>query len=124
MATDKDLIDKGENQYMNTDNPFSKMSEFVEVTTDKSSVMIFLSVAKNAPIMTPQLIEETGLGTAIVDASLNKLEQGDFIKRNPNPASNKFTLGFNGQLFAEQLRNTYPEVRSLLGEKQLIEPLG
>jgi len=48
--------------------------------------------------------------------------RGDFVVRNPNPKSQKFKLGINGQMFAEQLKITYPEVRELLGHKKIIEP--
>lgn len=57
-------------------------------------------------------------------APLTKLlEKGNFIEKNPGPLSSNFRLAFNGQLFAEQLKTLYPEIRKLLGNKSLIKPI-
>ena len=67
--------------------------------------------------------EETNLALREVVNSTYKLEKEDFIVHNPNPLSQKFKLGFNGQIFAEQLKIEYPEIEKVLGKKSLIEPL-
>ena len=108
---------------MKNDNVFFKIDNFVELTTDKNAMMVFLIVAKNRIIKIEDISEETNLGRREIVNSTDKLEREDFIVRNPSRLSQKFKLGFNGQIFAEQLKIEYPEIEKLLGKKSLIEPL-
>ncbi|MBU0898944.1 MAG: hypothetical protein KKB03_03620 [Nanoarchaeota archaeon] len=101
----------------------SKLGNFSYITTNKNSIKIFLSVAKHKKRGIDQLASDTKLGIDDINRIVKKLERGDLITRNPNPESQKFILGFNGQLFAEQLKNSYSEIKEFLGEESLIEPL-
>ena len=107
---------------MNKD-PYCKMEHFVDIATNKNIMEVFLDIAKNRVRKLEELSEDTGLGLEDLAVSIRKLEDGDFIIKNPNPLSDKFKLGFNGQLFAEQLKIIYPDVREFLGKESLIEPL-
>jgi len=111
------------NSIMRVDNIFSKINSFSNITTDEKNICVFLSVAKNNTIKIEQLVKETKLELKDIVISLHKLEKGDFVEKNPSPLSEKYTLGFNGQLFAEQLKNMYPQVKSFLGDKKIIKPL-
>ncbi len=104
-------------------NPYAKMEDFVSVVTDKNAMQIFLLIAKTHIRKIDQIIEDTSLDPKDVALSIDKLEKGNFIVRNPSLMSQKFRLGFNGQLFAEQLRIEFPEVRKLLGDRVIIEPI-
>ncbi len=104
-------------------NIFTKANRFARIVEDPKAIAIFLSVAANKVRNYEQLIEDTGLDLADVAPLVKRLQEGGFIKPNPNILSNKFRLDLNGQLFAEQLKLDYPEVRELLGEESLIEPI-
>lgn len=108
---------------METKNYFSKIDSFCDITTDRNSMATFLAIAKNKVRDFEQLSKDTGLSLKDILDSVDKLEKGDFITRNPNPLSQKFRLGFNGQLFAEQLKTSYSEIKEYLGSDSLIEPL-
>jgi len=108
---------------MKNNNVFSKIDNFIELTTDKNAMIVFLTVAKKGIIKIKDISEETNLGLREVVNSTYKLEKEDFIVHNPNPTSKKFKLVFNGQIFAEQLKIEYPEIEKVLGKKSLIEPL-
>lgn len=108
---------------MSQDNIFSKIENFDKIVTDNNSMTIFLTVAKRKIALIEELEQDTELSLKDIVISLDKLEQGDFVKKNPNPSSHRYKLGFNGQLFAEQLRDSYPEVRNLLGNERIIQPL-
>ena len=86
-------------------------------------MMIFLTIAKNKVAEIEQIFSDTNLDIEDAGIPLKKLEEGDFIIKNPNPLSNKYKLGFNGQLFVEQLKIMYPEIKKELGEESSIEPL-
>jgi len=104
-------------------NPFSKMENFAEFATDKNMMKIFLLIAKNRRRYVNELVTDTGMMEREVICIVDKLESGNFIEKNPNPESRKYKLGFNGQLFAEQLKLTYPEIKEYLGNENLIEPI-
>jgi predicted transcriptional regulator len=108
---------------MENDNMFLKIENFSNITTNPNTVKIFLIIAKNKVMHFDQIIDEANLSYKDVIDSTDKLEKGNFIIRNPSPTSQKFKLGFNGQLFAEQLKMNYPEIQNLLGKESLIEPL-
>jgi len=123
MKKHKPFYIRGHINIMKNDNVFFKIDNFVELTTDKNAMMVFLIVAKNRIIKIEDISEETNLGRREIVNSTDKLEREDFIVRNPSRLSQKFKLGFNGQIFAEQLKIEYPEIEKLLGKKSLIEPL-
>ncbi|MBI2543087.1 MAG: hypothetical protein HYW24_02795 [Candidatus Aenigmarchaeota archaeon] len=122
MEKDRFMLQNRTN-IMSQDNIFSKIENFDKIVTDRNSMTIFLTVAKKKLVYIEELEQDTKLSLKDIVISLDKLEQGDFVKRNPNPSSHKYILGFNGQLFAEQLRNSYPEVKNLLGNEKIIQPL-
>lgn len=105
------------------DNSFFRMLLFKEITTNSDVMAIFLSIGKSKKMTDEQIMDKTNLSANAVDLCLNKLENADFIERNPGKASRTFKLSFNGQLFAEQLKRMYPKVEELLGNKNLIEPI-
>jgi hypothetical protein len=123
MKKHKPFNNRGHINIMKNNNVFSKIDNFIELTTDKNAMMVFLTVAKKRIIKIEDISEETNLGLREVVNSTDKLEKEDFIVHNPNPISQKFKLGFNGQIFAEQLKIEYPEIEKVLGKKSLIEPL-
>jgi|SRR3989344_1956480 len=104
-------------------NIFTKADRFSKIVEDPKSIAIFLSIAAKGVRNYEELIEDTGLDLAEVAPLVKRLQEGGFIKPNPNPLSHRFRLDFNGQLFAEQLKLEYPEVRDLVGEKSLIQPI-
>jgi len=106
-----------------TKNVFSKMQDFANIATDRVAIQVFLSVAKHKVIKIGQLEEETHLPLESINVAIEKLEGGNFVERNPNPASQKFKLGFNGQMFVDQLKIVYPELQEQLGKESHIEPL-
>ena len=104
-------------------NLFTNASRFSKVAQNSKAIAIFLSIASHKTRNYEQLIDDTNLDLADVAPIVRELEESKFIERNPNPLSNKFKLAFNGQLFAEQLKSSYPEIKELLGEESLIEPI-
>lgn len=111
------------NSYYMDKNPYSKMDDFVHIASDSNAMKIFLLIAKKGVRQIQQIAKDTSMELKDVLNSIDMLEKGGFISRNPGPLSQKFRLGFNGQLFAEQLKVAYPEVKEYLGEKNLIEPI-
>lgn len=93
------------------------------MTQNPNALAIFLSIARHKTRNYDQIVEDTKLDIADVAPLTRNLETGGFIEKNPGPLSSKFKLAFNRQLFAEQLKTSYPEVKELLGEKSLIEPI-
>lgn len=122
MRENEVIFPRNINDVMN-ENIFSKMENFARIAADKNALKIFLYIAKNNVRSIDQIFEDTSLDLKEIVLSLEKLERGDFIVRNPGPRSQKFRLGFNGQLFAEQLRFSYEEVDNYLGNRKIIEPL-
>ena len=104
-------------------NIFLNAGRFSKITQNPSTLAVFLSIAKHKTRNYDQLVEDTNFDLAEVAPLVKDLEIGGFIERNPGPLSSKFKLGFNGQLFAEQLKSSYLEVKELLGEESLIEPI-
>lgn len=108
---------------MGSINIFSNARRFSEITENPKALVIFLSIAGKESRTYDELVEDTTLELADVAPLVKELELGKFIEPNPRPSSNKFRLALNGQLFAEQLKSIYPEVKELLGEKSLIRPI-
>lgn len=104
-------------------NLFLNASRFSKITENPNSLSIFLSIAKHKTRNYDELVEDTNLDLAEVAPLAKELVDGGFIEKNPGPLSSRFKLAFNGQLFAEQLKSAYPEVKELLGEESLIEPI-
>jgi len=104
-------------------NPFLNASRFSKITQNPHTLAIFLSIATHKIRNYDQLVEDTKMDIADVAPLVRNLENGGFIEKNPGPLSSKFKLAFNGQLFAEQLKSSYPRVKELLGEESLIEPI-
>lgn len=104
-------------------NQFFCISTFDNVTRNPSAIKVFLTIAKNKTRTYSELKVDTGLAYREVVDIVDEFEKMNFVKRNPNHASNKFKLAFNGQLFAEQLKMNYIGAKDFLGEKSLIEPL-
>ncbi len=104
-------------------NIITKARRFSEVVENPKAISVFLSIAINKVRNYEQLYEDTGLELAELAPLVKRLQEGGFIKPNPNPLSNKFKLAFTGQLFAEQLKIDYPEIKELLGEQSLITPI-
>src|SRR3989338_9994117 len=100
-----------------------RIESFKKITTDKNSIKIILDIAKNNERFFDDICSDTGLEPEIVAEYLKGLEKGDFIMKNPGSLSKKYVLGFNGQIFAEQLKSEYFEVKKFLGDESLIRPL-
>jgi len=107
---------------MKPTNPFLKVREFSSIVDNPFNLSIFLSIAKNSRRTYTELMEEFNKVKEVAD-SINILQKGDLIEGNPNPISERFKLSFNGQVFAEQLKTEFPEVKNLLGDENLIKPL-
>lgn len=122
MEKDRFML-QSRNNIMPENDIYSKIENFDKIVTDTNSMTVFLTVAKKKSAYIDDLEEDTKLSLKDIAISLDKLENGDFVKKNPNPSSHKYVLGFNGQLFAEQLRSSYPEVKNLLGDEKIIQPL-
>lgn len=104
-------------------NLFLNASRFSKITQDPSALAVFISIASHENRSYEEIVEDTNLDLADVAPIVKTFEQVNYIEKNPGPLSRKFVLGFNGQLFAEQLKELYPEVKEIIGEKTLIRPI-
>lgn len=108
---------------MKPKNPFIRIKEFSNLVDNPFNFSIFLSIAKNSIMTYPQLFQDFEGKMKEVSESIETLQRGGLVEGNPHPLSEKFKLSFNGQLFAEQLKIEFPNVKEFLGEQNLIEPL-
>ncbi len=108
---------------MKTSNPFIKIREFSNIVDNPMNLSILLSIAKKSRRTYDQLIVDFNGDVKNVVDSIDTLQKSNLIEGNPNPLSKKFKLSFNGQLFAEQLKIEFPNVKDFLGNDSLIEPL-
>ncbi len=104
-------------------NPFTNAIRFSRIVQNSTALNILLRIAENKTRTYDELEQDMSLTLATIAPIVDDLEKGGFIEKNPNPLSRKFKLAFNGQLFLEQLKSEYSELRELLGEKSLIQPI-
>jgi len=96
---------------------------FTKMVEDPSTISILLNIAKNKRSKISELHRDLGIDTYDLIEKLKFLETNGFIEQNPHPKDldKTYRLAFDGQLFAEQLKRGFPNVKAYLGEENLIQ---
>ncbi len=104
-------------------NKYNYLNKFSTILRNEKALSILIDIATNPTRNYTELHNDLGYGLDVINTLVENLEMINLIERNPNPASQKYKLSFNGSLFIEQIRLLSPQINSVIGDDSIIKPI-